>query len=197
MGTINDMRIGAALVSTALALSLTGCSFSFGTPTVAEDTLETSIADQLEEKFDQRPDKVDCPGDLKGTVDEEMRCTLTAGEDELGLTVTVYDVEGEQVKYDIEVDEMDDKTDDDATPEQVPQVAQSDVETQVADSLEAQVGQRPDSIDCPGDLAGEIGHEMRCTLTDGADQYGLTVTVTEAEGTRVDFDIVVDDTPMS
>ncbi len=34
---------------------------------------------------------------------------------------------------------------------------------------------------------------MRCTLTAGADEVGLTVTVTEVDGERVDFDIEVDD----
>ncbi|NNH71091.1 hypothetical protein HLB23_14655 [Nocardia uniformis] len=34
-----------------------------------------------------------------------MRCTLTAGGDTLGLTVTVTSVDGDNVKYDVEVDE--------------------------------------------------------------------------------------------
>ena len=58
--------------------------------------------------------------------------------------------------------------------------------------LEKEVGQRPDRIDCPGNLDGKIGETMRCTLTAGTDELGLTVTVTEIEGTTVNFDIEVD-----
>ncbi|WP_307644745.1 DUF4333 domain-containing protein [Nocardia uniformis] len=40
-----------------------------------------------------------------GKVGTTMRCTLTAGGDTLGLTVTVTSVDGDNVKYDVEVDE--------------------------------------------------------------------------------------------
>jgi type IV pilus biogenesis protein CpaD/CtpE len=74
-----------------------------------------------------------------------------------------------------------------------PSVSQSKVEDEVSTQLEAQVGQAPDSVDCPGDLTGEVGEEMRCTLTAGTDKVGLTVSVTEVDGSDVSFDIDVDD----
>lgn len=54
-------------------------------------------------------------------------------------------------------------------------------EERVSSILE-EVGQRHDKIDCPGDLAGKT---MRRTLSAGTDEIGLTVTVTEVEGTRL------------
>jgi hypothetical protein len=36
-------------------------------------------------------------------------------------------------------------------------VEADDVASQVSDQLEAEVGQRPDSVDCPEDLQGEVG----------------------------------------
>lgn len=44
---------------------------------------------------------------------------------------------------------------------------------------EEEVGQRPDKINCRGDLAGKVGETMRCTLSAGTDEIGLTVTVTK------------------
>ncbi|WP_134765598.1 DUF4333 domain-containing protein [Nocardioides sp. 1609] len=77
-----------------------------------------------------------------------------------------------------------------------PSVDQADVEAKISEELEAQVGQAPDAVDCPGDLKGEVDETMECVLTAGADEVGVTVTVTEVDGTDVGFDIQVDDEVM-
>ncbi len=74
-------------------------------------------------------------------------------------------------------------------------VPSSDLETVVADQLEAEVGQAPDSVDCPDELPAEVGAEVRCSLTAEETTFGLTVTVTSIDGDDVLFDIVVDDAP--
>lgn len=93
----------AAPALAALALALTGCS---QTVTVDEADLEAEVSRQLEASVGQAPDEIDCPGDLAGEEGTEMRCTLTAGEDELGLTVTVTGVDGTDVDFDVQVDEQ-------------------------------------------------------------------------------------------
>ncbi len=66
----------------------------------------------------------------------------------------------------------------------------------VSDRLEEQVGQRPESVDCPGDLEGALDAEVRCTLvTKDGQEYGVTLTVTSVEGDNVKFDVQVDDQP--
>jgi hypothetical protein len=47
----------------------------------------------------------------------------------------------------------------------------------------------------PGELAGEVGAEQRCTLTSGPDGLGVDVTVTQVDGSDVDLDHVVDRMP--
>lgn len=74
-----------------------------------------------------------------------------------------------------------------------PSVSQSQVEDKISTQLEAQVGQKPDSVDCPGDLEGEVGKTMDCTLTAGSDELGVSVKVTKVDGKKVDFDFQVDD----
>ena len=91
----------AALVALA---ALAGCGDS--TPTVEQSKVEDTISSQLEAKVGTAPDDVSCPDDLEGKKGTTMRCTLTAGDDELGVTVTVTSVEGKQVNFDAEVDEM-------------------------------------------------------------------------------------------
>lgn len=90
-----------ALVLFTLGWGLIGCS---GTVVVEADDVASQISDQLEAEVGQRPESVDCPEDLQGEVGATMRCELTAGEDVLGVTVTVTEVDGENVSFDIEVD---------------------------------------------------------------------------------------------
>ena len=65
-----------------------------------------------------------------------------------------------------------------------------DAETQIADKLEEQVGQRPASIDCPQDMKAEEGQTYTCVLTaDDGTQLDVTLTMTDDEG---NFDIEVE-----
>ncbi len=111
-GTINFMieRVGApAAADTAV-----------GTPTIAPTTAPTtapstagsgvvdgksvaqSVLLQLKAE-DKQVDEVSCP-DLPATVGASQRCTLRAGADTYGVTVTVTSVQGTDVKFDIQVD---------------------------------------------------------------------------------------------
>ncbi|WP_233515403.1 DUF4333 domain-containing protein [Marinitenerispora sediminis] len=72
-------------------------------------------------------------------------------------------------------------------------VGSDDVANEVARQLEEQVGRAPDDVSCPENLPGEVGASVRCELTADGEAYGVTVTVTEVEGTRVAFDVRVDD----
>ncbi|MFC8045651.1 DUF4333 domain-containing protein [Nocardia sp. NPDC057353] len=91
----------------ALGCALSACSVSIGgDPKIAEADLENSVQQTLAEEVGQTPDAIDCPGDLNGSVGTTMRCTLTAGGDTLGLTVTVTSVEGDTVNYDVQVDQQ-------------------------------------------------------------------------------------------
>lgn len=66
----------------------------------------------------------------------------------------------------------------------------------VKQKLEAQQNAKADSMECAGDLPGEVGATQRCILTVGGDKLGVTVTTTSVEGDNVKFDAVVDDEVM-
>ncbi len=75
------------------------------------------------------------------------------------------------------------------------EVSTADLEEQVSTQLEAQVGQAPDSVDCPDPLPAEKGEKVRCTLDAGGTKYGMDVTTTAVDGDNVKFDIKVDEKP--
>lgn len=86
----------------SLTLMLSAC----GSKAVAQSDVEEQVKDQLTKTVGQTPDKIECPGDLKAEVGTTMRCTLSAGGDSIGLTVEVTSVEGDNVKFGIEVDQQ-------------------------------------------------------------------------------------------
>ena len=72
-------------------------------PTVAGKSVAQSVLTQLAADGKQ-VDEVSCP-DLPATVGASERCTLKAGADTYGVTVTVTGVQGTDVKFDIQVDQ--------------------------------------------------------------------------------------------
>lgn len=100
---VNPLRTPRLLLAVAAAVLLgAGCS---STTTVDRDDLEKEVSTQLEKEVGTAPDDVECPDDLTGKKGETQRCTLTAGPDQVGLTVTVTGVDGTDVDFDIQVDD--------------------------------------------------------------------------------------------
>jgi hypothetical protein len=75
-------------------------------PVVSQSSLEDEVMQQMTEYAGVAPDKIECPEDgLRGEVGENVRCTLFAGGDTVGITVTVKSVDGTTVDFDIEADD--------------------------------------------------------------------------------------------
>jgi hypothetical protein len=85
-----------------LVLGLTAC----GAGSVDADDVATGAEDALEKQVGARPD-VTCPEDLEAEVGAKTRCTLTAEglDGEYGVSVTVTAVDGDDVNYDVLVDD--------------------------------------------------------------------------------------------
>lgn len=107
-------RLLVAGVGTAALLGLAACGGDGdgndrgggGADAVSASEVEDRISSDLEEQVGQEPDEVSCPDDLEAEEGATLECTLTAGTDELGVTVTVQSVEGDTVNYAFEVDQQ-------------------------------------------------------------------------------------------
>lgn len=71
--------------------------------TAPDDLIEPTAVDVLAKQVGQRPDGVDCPDRVSLEVGATTRCTLTAGEQVYGMTITITDSDGD---FDIAVDEQ-------------------------------------------------------------------------------------------
>lgn len=74
-------------------------------------------------------------------------------------------------------------------------VPAEEVAEKSSEMLAEQVGQTPDEFTCSDDLPAEVGAEIRCELTHEGESIGVTITVTSVDGSDVQWDVVVDDTP--
>ncbi|MEU3305641.1 DUF4333 domain-containing protein [Nocardiopsis sp. NPDC055551] len=216
MRQFSSDRIIAGAALGALPLLLAGCSFSFGGPgAVPADDVAEQSARMLAEEVGQIPDEVTCADDLPAEVGSEIRCELVDDGVTYGVTVTVTSVEGNDVEWDIVVD---DETTDGSAPDpgntadettgeeggttggeggqaSGETVPAAEVAEQSSAELAEVVGQTPDSFTCSEDLPAQVGAEIRCELVDGTDTYGVTITTSSVDGSNVDWDIQVDQAP--
>ena len=75
-------------------------------------------------------------------------------------------------------------------------VDSEEVARQASAVLEQEVGLAPESFICEEDLPAEVDASIYCELFVDGETYGVTVTTTSVEGSDVNFDIQVDETPL-
>ena len=95
-----DTAVGTP--TTAPTTASTTAPSTAGAGVVDGKSVAQSVLLQLKAE-DKQVDEVSCP-DLPATVGASQRCTLRAGADTYGVTVTVTSVQGTDVKFDIQVD---------------------------------------------------------------------------------------------
>ena len=75
------------------------------------------------------------------------------------------------------------------------EVAQEDVEKGISDSLEEEVGRKPERIECPSGLKAEEGAKIECKLHDSGETYSVDVTADKVDGNDVHYNVEVADQP--
>ena len=95
--------LGSVMLGIAALAAVAACSF--GSVTIDKDKVSKEVSDQLEGEVGRAPESVICPGDLKGEVGATMRCKLDDGGETYGVEVKVTEVDGNNVKFDIQVDD--------------------------------------------------------------------------------------------
>ena len=69
-------------------------------------------------------------------------------------------------------------------------VSKSDVANQITSKLTDAAGNKPESVDCPNDLAAAVGAQLNCTMKVKDQTFNVNVTVTSVNGSDVKFDMV-------
>lgn len=117
------------------------------------------------------PDSADCPDRLDAEEGSKVECTFV--DEGLESTVTLT-----SNRTGIAL----------LTAAEPHRMTQDGLVTRVTQAVIARTGQRPDKVECPEEgLTAEIGGTQRCLVSTGADQYGVTATVTSVEDGTVDY----------
>jgi len=90
-----------------LALGFAGLAACGSSDSVSEGDVEDNVKEALAQEIGQEPESVECDDDLKAEVGASIRCVLTAEDGtRIGLTVTTKSVDGNDVEFDIQVDDQ-------------------------------------------------------------------------------------------
>jgi hypothetical protein len=168
----------ATLALTVLgSMVLTGCAVSGSINvyrTWSKAVMEQTARNHMAEQGLPEP-SVQCPGDMMATFGTVMRCIVTVNAVRLPLTITVVpNRDGEaQFQYLLV-----------STPLSVDGPS---AERLLRDQLGAQLGRRPDKVECPPDLPAEVGKTGRCMVTINGYRVGTTYTVSSAHNGNVNF----------
>ncbi|MEI6254074.1 MAG: DUF4333 domain-containing protein [Mycobacteriaceae bacterium] len=140
------------------------------TPAVTKEQLAKSVSGLLSNATGEKVDSVTCESGLEGKKGYETHCDVTAGGVTTRRTVDVTDVEGLLLSFTL-----------------IPAMSKQNVENALLDQLAEQLGQRPDSADCSGDLEGKPGNTLACKVVAGSETQDFTLTVNKAEGDQISF----------
>ena len=140
------------------------------TPALSKDQLEKAVSRLVTDAEGAQVDSVSCESGLDGKVGAVAYCDVDAGGVQLRRAVEVNNVEGLMMNFDV-----------------LPVLPKEGVESTLLDELESQVGQRPDSAECSGDLEGKPGKTVDCTIVAGPETTSFTLTVTTVEGSTINY----------
>lgn len=140
------------------------------TPALSQHQLEKAVSRLVVDAGGFEVKSVSCESGLEGKVGTVAHCDVDAEGVRLRRTVKVSDVDGLMMNFDV-----------------VPVLTKAEVESSLLDELEAQVGQRPDSATCSGDLEGKPGNTVECTIVAGPDIQTFTLTVSTVNGSKINY----------
>ena len=139
-------------------------------PALSKEQLEKAVSRLVADASHAQVTSVTCESGLDGKVGAAAHCVVDAGGANLRRTVEVNGVEGLLMNYDV-----------------VPMLTKEEVASSLLDDLEAELGRRPDSAQCAGNLEGRRGNTVDCMVVTGSDSANFTLTVTAVTGGSINY----------
>jgi hypothetical protein len=139
-------------------------------PAVSKEQLEKSVSRLVVDAVRVQVATVSCESGLEGKVGATAHCDVDAGGVKLRRTVEVNSVEGLMMSFDV-----------------VPLLTREEVASSLLDEFERQLGRRPDSAQCAGNLEGKAGNTVDCTVVSGQDTRSFILTVTTVSGGSINY----------
>jgi hypothetical protein len=140
------------------------------TPALSKEHLEKAVSRLVADASHAAVASVSCESGLDGKVGATAHCDVDSGGLKLRRTIEVSSVEGLMMNFDV-----------------VPVLTEEEVANSLLDDFEKQLGRRPDSAQCTGNLEGKPGNTVDCTVATGSDIAKFTLTVTTVSGGSIKY----------
>jgi hypothetical protein len=175
---VRTLLVAGAAAGLAAGTGACSCSIGSSSHAVSKTDIANQITSKLTDAAGNKPDSVTCPSDLPAKVGAQLNCTMKVKDQTYTVNVTVTNVNGDDVKFDL-----------------AETVDKNQVANVISYELTQQLGRKPDSVTCPDNLKGVQGATLRCELTDSGQKYGVAVIVRNVDAGNVNFDFKVDNHP--
>ena len=142
-------------------------------PAVSKEQLEEAVSRLVTDAARVQVASVSCESGLEGKVGATSHCDVDAGGVKLRRTVEVNGIDGLMMNFDV-----------------VPVLTKEEVASSLLDEFERQLGRRPDSAQCAGNLEGKVGNTVNCTVVSGQDARSFILTVTTVSGGSINYSYV-------
>jgi hypothetical protein len=139
-------------------------------PALSKEQLEKAVSRLVANAAHAQVASVSCESGLDGKVGATAHCDVDSAGLRLRRTVEVNSVEGLMMNFDL-----------------VPLLTKEEVASSLLDEFERQLGRRPDSARCSGNLEGKAGNTVDCTIVTGSDTASYTLTVTTVTGGSIKY----------
>jgi hypothetical protein len=138
------------------------------TPALTQKQVERTVADAVKQTSGTAPDSVSCESGLAGETGNEAHCNVTTDGATVRRTMRVTKVENLEMNYRL-----------------LPMLTRAQLEQSLLNELAPQIGQRPDTVTCSGDLDGWEGNTVECTAVAGPESEDFLLTVDSVNGEQI------------
>jgi Domain of unknown function (DUF4333) len=139
-------------------------------PALSKEQLEKAVSRMVANATHTPVASVSCESGLEGKVGATAHCEVDSDGVKLRRTVEVASIEGLMMDFDV-----------------VPVLTKEEVASSLLDELQRQLGRRPNSAQCAGDLEGKVGNTVDCTVVTGSNTANFTLTVTTVSGGSINY----------
>jgi hypothetical protein len=139
-------------------------------PALSRAQLEKAVSRLVADASHTEIASVSCGSGLDGKAGATALCEIDSGGLKVRRTVEVSSVEGLMMNFDV-----------------VPVLTDEEVASSLLDDFQRQLGRRPDSAQCAGNLEGKPGTSVDCTVVTGSDTENFTLTVTTVSGGSIKY----------
>lgn len=140
------------------------------TPALSKVQVENAVKGLVEDAAGYKVSSVSCASGLEGITGKTTSCQVDAPAGKSRWDVEIDEVRGLLMNFQV-----------------YPVISQDSIEGEFLDRIDKELGRRPDTVTCTGDLVGKTGSTIDCNVVVGGQPGPFTLTVTGVDGGIINY----------